>query len=126
MEVGSVSFAEVSGLDDSSSEKKRGRPKGSKNKSVKDLLSYPVESSKAVFAAEEPVGRYFEVALASENLPDGTPLKAIVPRDKVMVATELVQGGTAVLVDVGGHQPLVFNTSETLAFISKELSKGYW
>lgn len=114
--------------------KRKGRPKGSKNK-PKELLSgegisgddpiIPIQASAAGMGIpwwDEDTPDHVSILLQSEQVPDG--LEAVVSRFIAVAVSALPNGNASVITNIGSAQPLILVTAEPYEGVKKKFFPG--
>ena len=109
--------------------KRKGRPKGSKNKS-KELEYNTVWSPKVGEINTIPdapwyddhLPEYVSILLQSEQVPDG--LEATVSRYIAVAVSALPNGNASVITNIGSAQPLILVTVEPYEEVKKKFFPG--
>lgn len=108
---------------DMQSPKRRGRPKGSKNKK-EPLKSEVLMSTDWVIAEPDYTEsrEFITVKLQSDQVPDG--LEATVSRYIIVAISALPNGNASLITNIGAAQPLILVTVEPYKEVVNRLLNG--
>ena len=124
-----IKGSDIKATFDYSIPKRKGRPKGSKNK-PKELLSGEglsgdspiVLSDTASDILAEYHDEHVSILLQSEQVPDG--LEAVVSRYIAVAVSALPNGNASVITNIGSAQPLILVTAEPYEEVKNKFFPG--